>query len=291
MGKLKLALNISNNGLIIFDSLGADDLQTGRRLCTEITGYSAGIGRSGYCTRYETHNISAFHACMMATAQECKSGILKPILHFECHGDERKGLYFPSSNEYMPWDVLRDYISDLNRMTKNCCGVVMAACHGAAVTQQLLISSPSPFNILIAANVEMQAKSFDDNMSQFYRILAYNGDLQTAMASLPPEMEVTFAAEWFYKTFGSYLAHKHTQKEINDIVSKVLTARLQRNRNLSPAQRADALKRERRVIKGKVKGIEGLVSHFSDIFFHGQPPLTTSEVVDWIEANKASRNR
>lgn len=278
-----------NNGLIILDALAPDDLQTGRRLYSDITDHTNAIGRSGYCTRYEVTSVSVLHACLAAVLFECKSGVLRPILHFECHGHPEKGMQIGSSKEYLTWSELQRIVGAFNKVTRNHCAVVVAACYGYALSRGLDVSKPCPFNYLIAPSEEMLAGAFADTMSVFYRTVASSGDLITGLKAFPSEMQLVVAGEWFYSNLGSYLINHYTQRERQQIAEEVVSRHVAAQPGLNRAQRRAQLKQVRKTAKQRVGDTRQMANHFATTFFHGSPPVGVDEFVEWVRAVKASK--
>lgn len=278
-----------NNGLIIFDALSAGDLQTGRRLYSNVIDHTVAIDRSGYCTRHEVTSAASLHAHLMSVLMECKSGVLKPILHFESHGHPEKGMYIAASDEFVSWAQLQEWISQINRATRNNTGVVVAACHGFGLSSGLQVSSPSPFNFLIAPSVEMSAGIFEDTMSRFYKVVAATGDLATGLASLAEDMRLIVAGEWFYSHLGRYLIHHHTQKDRQEILEQSVSNQMENEPLLNRAQRRLRVKQVRKHTKKRINDSSAIARNFAMVFFHGDPPIESQNFQAYVKANKELR--
>lgn len=274
-----------NNGLIIFDALPATDLQTGRRLYSDVTDYTSAIGRSGYCTRYQVTSVASLHAHLMVVLLECKSGILKPILHFEGHGHPEKGMYISASDEYISWAELQRQVGQINKASRNNTGVVVAACHGFSMSAGLQINSPSPFNYLVAPDVEMSAGSFQDTMLSFYKAITSSGDL-AALSGLSVEMQLVVSGEWFYSNLGTYLIHHHTQKKRQEILEEVVSREMGKAPATNRAERRARLKHARKSAKSKLYDPNGFTRHFAKMFFHGDPPIAVTNFLGFIKERK-----
>ncbi|MHB2138984.1 hypothetical protein ACX64L_13665 [Pseudomonas monsensis] len=286
MNQLTFTSVCMNNGLIIFDALSIKDLQTGRRLYSDVTDYTSAIGRSGYCTRYQVTSVASLHAYLMAVLSECKSGVLKPILHFEGHGHPEKGMYISASDEYISWTDLQRQVGQINRATRNNAGVVVAACHGFSLSAGLKINSPSPFNFLVAPKVEMSAGAFQDTMSNFYKMVASSGDLAAGLSGLSMEMQLLVSGEWFYSNLGTYLIHHHTQKNRQEMLETVVSREMDKASAANRAERRASLKHARKSVKNKLYDPSGFTRHFAKIFFHGDPPIALANFQGFIKAQK-----
>lgn len=160
-----------NNQLFIFDGLSPGESQTGRRLHEDITDFANSIGRYDYCTRYVVKSRVVLVAHLKAIENECKAGVLLPALHFECHGDEEKGLWLSASREYIPWSDLAALIAPVNAATRNNVSVILASCESFKLSEYVDIKLPCPFHFLIAPNQEIEAGATQDSLLPFRRRL------------------------------------------------------------------------------------------------------------------------
>lgn len=290
MNQLTYISYCKNNGLIIFDALPkTGDLQTGRRLYSNVFDHTFATGRSGYCTRHEVTSALILHAHLMSVLLECRAGILKPILHFESHGHPEKGLYIAASDEYVSWATLQEWIAPINHASRNHTAVVVAACHGFGLAAGLRVNSPSPFNFLIAPSIEMSAGIFVDTMSNFYRVVSSTGDLATGLAALPEDMRLLVAGEWFYSRLGTYLIHHNTQKSRQKMLERSVSDRMEKEQVENRAQRRLRIKEVRQFAKKRINDSKGIARNFAMIFFHGEPPVEPQNFQEYIDVNRALR--
>lgn len=279
-----------NNGLIIFDALAPDDLQTGRRLYSDVTDHTSLINRVGYCTRYEVQNLAQLRAYLTSVLNECRFGILRPILHFECHGHPDKGMQIGAAGEFLAWEELQKLVGSINQVTRHHCAVVIAACYGHAISEGLQVNKPSPFNFLVAPKQEMQAGTFQDTMTNFYRTIASDGDLRGAFEAMPSEMHLLITGEWFYRNVGSYMVRTDSRKVRQKITEQVVSLQMEKPSG-NRAQRRNYLHLARQSAKKKVNDTEGFVQNCANIFFHGDPPVDMQDFRSWVATGRRLLNR
>ena len=274
-----------NNQLFIFDALKTDESQTGRRLHEDVTDYANSISRYNYCTRYEIRSRIALVAHLKAIESECKAGVLLPALHFECHGDEEKGLWLPASNEYIPWPDLSALIAPLNAATRNNLAVVLATCHGFTLWRSVNIIAPCPFHFMIAPNQEISAGAIHDSLLPFYKEVVSTGDLSAALTHLDSRFQRFIAGEWFYSIIASYYTHNYSLKDKEDIMNQMIDNEVAKagysNRQL--------IRKTRVKIKKFLNDPRQFYQALEKLFFHGQTLVPYADLKRFIEYQKSTR--
>lgn len=274
-----------NNQLFIFDALKTDESQTGRRLHEDVTDYANSISRYNYCTRYEIKSRIALVAHLKAIENECKAGVLLPALHFECHGDEEKGLWLPASNEYIPWPDLAALIAPLNAATRNNLAVVLATCHGFTLWRSVNIKAPCPFHFMIAPNQEISAGAIHDSLLPFYKEVVSTGDLSTALTHLDSKFQRFIAGEWFYSIIASYYTHSYSLKDKEEIMNQMIDNEVAKagysNRQL--------IRKARVKIKKFLNDPREFYQALEKLFFHGQTLVPYADLKRFIDYQKSTR--
>lgn len=271
-----------NNGLIIFDALAETEMQTGRRLHEDILDYCQEIDRQDYCTYYKIKSKQMLIEALKMVLTECKAGVLYPILHFECHGDQDKGLYVHASEEYITWEEIIRYIAEINQATKNNTGVVLAACYGFEISKFVTFTAPCPFNYVVASQDEIQAGQLRDVIFLFYKATVQSGDLQGGLVLLDNRLKLFHCGEWFYTTLATFMVTSFNATGRKDIIEKIVSSQVTKagysNRGLLKAARAKA----RRFVKSP----QGFYKHASLTFFHGKMPIPYKEFHAFVEMKR-----
>lgn len=271
-----------NNGLIIFDALAEAEMQTGRRLHEDLLDYCQEIGRQGYCTYYKIKSKQMLIAALKMVLTECKAGVLYPVLHFECHGDQDKGLYVHASKEYITWEELIRHIAEINQATKNNTGVVLAACYGFEISKFVTFAAPCPFNYVVASQDEIQAGQLRDVILGFYKATVQSGDLQGGLVLLDNRLKLFHCGEWFYTTLATFMVTSFNATGRREIVEQIVSSQVAkagyRNRELVKAARAKA--------KKFVKSPQGFYKHASLTFFHDKTPISYEDFHAFVEVKR-----
>ncbi|WP_282348426.1 hypothetical protein [Pseudomonas sp. PS01301] len=274
-----------NNGLIIFDALGESEMQTGLRLYEDLLDHSTAIGRAGYCSFHKIKSKQMLIAALRMVQTECRSGVLFPVLHFECHGDPAKGIFLHASNEYVGWEELVQEIAAINQATRNNTAVVLAVCHGLEISKLVSITAPCPFNYLIAAPDEVQAGYLRDVIPAFYKSVVQSGDLQAGLALLAAPLKLFHCGEWFYRTLATFMVTSFNAAGRAEVVEQIVTDQVEkagyRNREMIRAARARA--------KAYVKSPHGFYNQASSIFFHGKLPIPYGDFRAFVEVKRHCR--
>lgn len=271
-----------NNGLIIFDALGEAELQTGRRLHEDLLDYSHEIGRRGYCTYYSIKSKQMLIAALKSVLTECKSGVLYPVLHFECHGDPDKGLYVHASDEYVGWEELVRHVAEINRATNNNVGIVLAACYGFEISKFVNFTAPCPFNFVIAAQDVIRAGQLQDVIMGFYKATVNSGDLQGGLVALDDQLMLFHSGEWFYRTLATFMVTSFNAAGRREIVEQIVSSQVAkagyRSRDLVRAERAKA--------KKFVKSPQNFYKHTSRNFLHNKIPISYEDFHAFVEGKR-----
>lgn len=284
MGELVYTSVFKNNALIIFDALAEDELQTGVRLESDITDFSNSLNRFNYCTRYRIRSHKQLVAAFMALELECRSGVTKPVLHFECHGDTEKGLLIAASGEYVPWLELVERIAFINAATGNNTGVVLAACYGFEVSKLVKFEEPCPFHFVLGPENEVDAGYLRDSMIVFYRTVIVTGDLNQGMAHLDEKYKRFICSQWFYTSLASVMVTHFRGKNKEAFINKLIDSQVQKagysNRELVRGFR----KRAKEYIRSPVT----MFQHFSKIFMHNQPVVSYKDFRAFVDGHTPS---
>ncbi|EJM83123.1 hypothetical protein PMI32_02380 [Pseudomonas sp. GM60] len=271
-----------NNGVIIFDALAKTELQTGRRLHEDLLDFSNQIERRGYCTYYPVKSKQMMVAALKTVLNECRSGVLYPVLHFECHGDPSKGIYIHASDEYIGWDELVRYINEINVATRNNVGVVLAACFGFEISKFVNFASPCPFNFVIAAQDEILAGQLQEVLIGLYKATMSSGDLEAGLRSLDDRLNFFHCGKWFYQNLASYMINNFNAVGRSDLVEAIVSSRVAK----AGYQSRELVRFERARAKKYLKTPQNFYRQASRRFFHDKVPISYEDFNAFVGAKK-----
>lgn len=281
MSYLKLQTQFANNAVIIVDGLKSTDLQTARLLNEDLLDFQA--SSEGHKTLIQLEKVSTRRelvAFLTDLIPVCKEG-LRPIIHFECHGNNLMGLGIGDAQERLSWADLVNLLSSINTATKNNTGVVMATCHGFYALTPLTIDHPCPFFFLIGSQEIVPAGVFGKQMKEFYKALFRSGALEPAMAQLDDRFK-QFLAEKFFATVWARNLKKHG-------IGKGLSARREHLVTMALDEgRRSGNNLSVKVVRSLVKKLAPLRKETFDAqanrFLHGKSGLNFYDILKFVKS-------
>jgi hypothetical protein len=186
---------------------------------------------------YEPQTADQLREMLNQIAQKAAAG-LRPILHFDTHGDMTHGIQLNASGEFLSWPDLVVSLSAINVATRNNLSVISGACFSmeAAAPRQVTLSEPCPFFILIAPKNEVLSGFLEDNTVAFYKSLFDKGEIVEAHARhLAPNLELfhceTMLAYMLASYVVDYCTGKGGNKRREQLLTKAVAANYVQNRH------------------------------------------------------------
>lgn len=155
---------------------------------------------------------------------------LRPIIHFDMHGSQERGLEIGKTGEFIDWESVIDSLRILNIKLNNELVVLMTACHGLHAILPISFEKVAPFLCLIAPEQEIKIGHIEDRVPEFYRELFSSGSLAHACQKLGNEFNYFHSAEFLFKTLARYIKEKCKgaggQKRREDLLTEIMETRL-----------------------------------------------------------------
>lgn len=267
-----------SSGLVIVDGLGPDDHQTGRRLYEDLMHLRDPHG--GLFAAYEKVTDRAeFVALLTRMRQQCSAGI-RPIVHIEAHGDRERGLGIGELREWVSWDELGATLAEMNALTRNNLGVVVGACHGFYLLNNLSIEKPSPYYFLIAPTDEVSAGLIEDKMPPFYRTLLNTRSFEPAAASLGKQFQCFLADKFYTVTFARQLRDHSigagAKRNVEQLVSRAVREGKATNR--------EEIRTLRLRLRPWVKSPEWTYYQMARVFLHRRPAVNFLQLKTFVQS-------
>ncbi|WP_147465464.1 hypothetical protein [Pseudomonas syringae group genomosp. 3] len=133
---------------------------------------------------------------------------LRPIIHFDMHGSQERGLEIGKAGEFIDWESVIDSLRILNIKLNNELVVLITACHGLHAILPISFEKVAPFLCLIAPEQEIKVGHIEDRIPGFYRELFSSGSLAHACQKLGNEFNYFHGAEFLFKTLVRYIKEK-----------------------------------------------------------------------------------
>jgi len=109
---------------------------------------------------------------------------LRPILHFDMHGNQTKGLELGVSGEMISWETLVEHLRPINIKTNNNLMIFITACYGMNLIKPITIFKPTPFFGLIAPKKSIKVWDIENGAAPFFTELMESGRLDLAYNKL-----------------------------------------------------------------------------------------------------------
>jgi hypothetical protein len=169
--------------IVIVDSLEPGEFQTGQLLEEyirhEMTEYGLPLRVERYSVGWPADFESVMHKLSMEAAETGEA----PLLHVEMHGDPKDGLIF-SEGGSIPWDRVKDLLTEINHATGFNLVSIFAACYGAHFAGELFIHRAAPCFGLLAPEDKVYPEEIYQGFRLLYHELAVTRDMGHAAAFL-----------------------------------------------------------------------------------------------------------
>jgi hypothetical protein len=266
-----------NNSVFILDGLRSDDLQTARHLYEDIVD-SAPESARPYCRYAETKSCAALSAALDDIESLCRSAGIKPILQFEAHGDKEFGLLLGDDQEAVPWSDLVKRIADINVITENNTGVVLAACEGMYAVSPITIKRPTPFYFLIGSEAKVKAGYIDQQMRCFYQKLLATQELAVAMTCLEERFLQYHCERFLAVVYARYINRRLVGKGKRDYVELMVSTAFDAGAPRTP----ENLKKLRKAAKDFASSSDERFQAVAKFFLHGRVSFQYDDIVAFV---------
>lgn len=275
--KIELASQFDNNTLVILKSLEAGDLDTAAALRDSV----ALVSNAPHIELIELASKHHRMDVLKALGERTREG-LKPIIHFETHGNKDDGVYIARSREFVSWIDLAGHFRIINVGSGGNLGVVFSACFGFYAIKAVEIFSPAPAYVMIGPKNKVSAGYILDNIRKFYEILYKSSDLVKALAAISDEFSQFHAEKFFTETIVAYFreacAGKGGLARKERLISEVMSQRI------NPTKQD--LKHVRRTVKEFIKPNFYAFQRISRSFIvdKGRYPVSFPEIMKLVHA-------
>lgn len=194
---------ISVNAVFLITSPRTDEEGVTRRLIESISDASNNGGCFNF-THASIYRGDGYFQLMNEMYSEIDNG-LKPIIHFDMHGCEARGLEIGATGEYIDWKSVVDSLRILNEKLQNELVVVITACHGLHTILPVTFEKTAPFLCLFAPEEEITVSDIEDKVPKFYHELFATESLESAFQKLGDKFKCFNSVEFLFKTLALYI--------------------------------------------------------------------------------------
>lgn len=117
----------------------------------------------------------------------CQDKLSHPLIHFEMHGDDKKGLKL-RLGDYIPWAKVIDDLRRINVRSGFNLVITMATCYSTFLAYHIaMVKKPAPYLISITANKKVLPDVTYAMYSIFFKELIRTSDLHGALKKVEKE--------------------------------------------------------------------------------------------------------
>lgn len=263
---MRISSGFSCNYVIWISSLSDDEIGPSNRMLESIKNYSE---QYSFGFRHKAVNTaSELRLILENIAIESKNLAFKPLIHFDTHGDNTKGLFISGENTFIPWAELASLLQKINIGTNNNLAVVGATCYGFKAISSISILEPVPFFLLIAPQHQVEVGFLEDFIPQFYKILFEKLSINDAYFQLKKEFEYFHCEKAFFLAIKGYIEGHCQGQGLKIRKEMILTEVLNQSGIINNSFNRRAIRKN---FKEFYKPDQRLVDKFALSFLMGKP--------------------
>lgn len=193
----------------IIESLKPDEQRTGWNLFEELQPIGLMSKPQVTCEFTSLQTVGELRQRLAEIRDEVRTTGRVPILQLETHGN-RDGIGL-ANDDFVPWPVLRPWLTEINEATRLNLFVLLSACHGADLVQVVQPSERAAVLALIGPKRVMYPPELQKASIAFYRTMFEKLDAPTAWkamnATIDPDPKNTTFAVFVARFNFRYVMH------------------------------------------------------------------------------------
>ncbi|WP_146196077.1 hypothetical protein [Pleionea mediterranea] len=219
-------------------------------------------------------------------AHHAKVNNMKPLLHFDTHGNKDDGLYIDGENVFIDWNSLSKKLRAINIHTGNNLAVVGATCYGLHAIKPITLSTATPFYLLLSPEEQVSVGFLEKNIPSFYRSLFELGSIDSAFTHhISEEFKFYHCEKMLFIVIARYISQQCKGKGGAARREKLLTEIMSQGMENTAENR----KKVRKILKDGLRPDQSLNDRFAGRFLIGrQCSFNISELLDFIESSDAA---
>ena len=252
------------NEVILITSPRADEKGLERRLVESIKDISENGGHFNF-THAPLYAGDGFFQFLEEVYYRIEAG-LKPLIHIDMHGCERRGLEIGENGDYVDWQYVVDALRILNEKLNNQLIVLITACHGLHAILPINFQNSAPFLCIFAPEEEITFADIEDKVPQFYSELFSTGSLDSALEKLGGEFTLFNSVEFLFNVLAGYIERECQGKGGRERREGLLTQIMQTSLGDAP----EMIGEYRGFVKDYIKPDQALLDRFTGRFLMGK---------------------
>ncbi|OOG43615.1 hypothetical protein B0E51_02170 [Rhodanobacter sp. C05] len=192
---------------------------------------------------------------------------MKPLIHFDTHGNKDAGIYVDGEDTFVDWNTLAEKLQAINIHTQNNLAVVGATCFGFRAIKPISLQTAVPFFLLLAPEEKVNVGFLEDNVPNFYRGLFEFGSIDTAYSRhLSDKFKYFHCEKMLFMVIARYLKEQCKGKGGAARRERLITEILSQGMEDTP----DNLKRVRKMLKDGLRPDQSLLDRYAGRFLIGR---------------------
>ena len=205
-------------GLIIIDSLGPNEFQSGEKLFEDLK-LKKYLNNSFLVYFKKISNLEALDEALNWIKNQIHLKLIYPLIHFEAHGNDN-GMQV---NKYqsIEWEDVLCRLRELNTLLINNLIVSMSMCKGASLIYKIDYYDRAPFKVLIGPDFSLNAGELYEGFYSFYDsfFFGYNFNKAFEIMSMNIEkMNGDLVMITSSTCFDTYTAFNENSQDFEDIL-------------------------------------------------------------------------
>lgn len=270
---MKIETRFGMNSIVLISTLPSKESGPSRRLAEDLAVLSQ--QDPAFHFRYvPVHDDATMRSVLLQLRRECLRG-MRPIIHFDGHGDKVAGLQIGGSRTHIAWAELIKKLRKINIATNNQLCVVLSVCEGFNLIRPVSVLKPTPFYTLIAPQHRVFTGDLEDRVIPFYRHLLSTGVFDDALSEFLPEFTYYHAEKVMVVVLARYVSAYCVGKGARIRRERLLTEVFGSGVVNNSANRS----RLRRSLKSHIRPGEAVIDHFSKRFLFGRRCSVTMAMI------------
>ena len=206
---------------------------------------------------------------------------MKPLVHFDAHGNKDGGLFVSGEEDFIGWGDLAEKLRIINIHTKNNLAVVGATCYGLHAIRPINLSTATPFYLLLSPEEEVTVGYLEDNIPGFYRSLFELGSIDCAYSRyLFNRFKCFHCEKMLFIVIGRYISQKCKGKGGAARRERLLTEILFQGLENTDDNR----KKVRKMLKNGLRPDQSLIDRYAGKFLIGrQCSFDIADLLKFVE--------
>lgn len=276
---MRLSTEFSCNSVIWISSLPDEEMGPTNRMVAAMESHSNELG-----FRFQhvpVPSCSILIALLDELALHANEHNMKPLIHFDTHGDKNSGLFVSGEEKFISWSDLAEKLRIINVYTKNNLAVVGATCYGLHAIKPINLNTATPFYFLLSPEDEVAVGYLEDNIPSFYRSLFELGSIDSAYSHHISERFKYFHCEkMLFIVIARYISQQCKGKGGAARRERLLTEIFSQGLENTDVNR----KKIRKMLKDGLHPDQSLVDRYAEKFLAGrQCSFNFSDLISFVE--------